>query len=246
MPGTEEPGGLQSTGLQRVGSDWMTKHRTPLDWEPLNQKPWCCHGGHLGNVLNDWCGKAKLSHRCLLRLWVVSQPRKGQKASSHFQPCLPVPSHALGGIHKLSKYNIPYNTVMTKVSIDVQGRAEGLGLQAPCMNRTCGWVRIYQPLTMKLRTTGFEQEELTTCRGNAPPGTGWHRACLLAYLSQTFMSNLASDPLLSTGKRMRPGRPHLADAILPGQLRNENRMHRRKTKRKTKYLYMWTKIGRHT
>ena len=59
-PGTEEPGGLQSTGLQRAGSDWMTKHSTPLDWEPLNQGPRGCHGGHLGNVLNDWCGKAKL------------------------------------------------------------------------------------------------------------------------------------------------------------------------------------------
>ena len=27
-PWTEEPGGLQSTGLQRVGHDWATKHNT--------------------------------------------------------------------------------------------------------------------------------------------------------------------------------------------------------------------------
>ena len=27
-PGTEEPGGLQSTGLQRAGYDWATKHST--------------------------------------------------------------------------------------------------------------------------------------------------------------------------------------------------------------------------
>ena len=29
-PGTEEPGGLQSMGLQRVGHDWATKHSTQL------------------------------------------------------------------------------------------------------------------------------------------------------------------------------------------------------------------------
>ena len=159
--------------------------------------------------------QSKLSHRCLLRLRVVSQRREGQKASSHSQPCLPVPSHALGGIHKLSKYNIPYNTVVTKVSIDVQGRAEGLSLQAPCMNRTCSWVRICQPLAMKFRRTGFEQEELTTCRGSAPPGTSWHRACFLAYLSHTSMSILASDPLLSTGKRTGPGRGQEVAQLLP-------------------------------
>ena len=28
-PWTEEPGGLQSMGLQRVGHDWATKHRDP-------------------------------------------------------------------------------------------------------------------------------------------------------------------------------------------------------------------------
>ena len=28
IPWTEEPGGLQSMGLQRVGHDWMTKHST--------------------------------------------------------------------------------------------------------------------------------------------------------------------------------------------------------------------------
>ena len=26
IPGTEEPGGLQFMGLQRVGRDWVTKH----------------------------------------------------------------------------------------------------------------------------------------------------------------------------------------------------------------------------
>ena len=28
IPWTEEPGGLQSIGLQRVGHDWATKHST--------------------------------------------------------------------------------------------------------------------------------------------------------------------------------------------------------------------------
>lgn len=133
-----------------------------------------------------WKSKAqsKHSHRCLLRLCVISQPRQGQKASSPSQPCLPVPSHALGGIRQLSKYNIPYDTGVTEVSLAFQGHAEGLGLQAPCMNSTCGWVRICQPLTMKLRRSGFEQEELATCRGahlQGQAGTG--AVCWLTYFN---------------------------------------------------------------
>ena len=31
IPWTEEPGGLQSTGLQRVGHDWVTQHSTALE-----------------------------------------------------------------------------------------------------------------------------------------------------------------------------------------------------------------------
>ena len=30
IPWTEEPGGLQSLGLQRVGHDWATEHRAAL------------------------------------------------------------------------------------------------------------------------------------------------------------------------------------------------------------------------
>ena len=30
MPWTEEPGGLQSMGLQRVGNDWATKQQQTL------------------------------------------------------------------------------------------------------------------------------------------------------------------------------------------------------------------------
>ena len=36
IPWTEEPGGLQPMGLQRVGDDWMTKHSTVIsDYAPL-------------------------------------------------------------------------------------------------------------------------------------------------------------------------------------------------------------------
>ena len=33
-PWTEEPGGLQSTGLQRIGHDWSTKHISPPQCMP--------------------------------------------------------------------------------------------------------------------------------------------------------------------------------------------------------------------
>ena len=32
IPQTEEPGGLQSMGLQRVGHDWATKHTQCNPW----------------------------------------------------------------------------------------------------------------------------------------------------------------------------------------------------------------------
>ena len=38
------------------------------------------------------------------------------------------------------------------------------------MSRTRGWVRVCQLLTRRLRRTGSEQEEFTTCRGHASPG----------------------------------------------------------------------------
>ena len=39
-PCTEEPGGLQSMGSQRVGWDWVTKHSTARRALCMNEKPW--------------------------------------------------------------------------------------------------------------------------------------------------------------------------------------------------------------
>ena len=39
IPRTEEPGGLQSMGLQRIGHDWATKNKHPhLRWENWGTK----------------------------------------------------------------------------------------------------------------------------------------------------------------------------------------------------------------
>ena len=47
IPWTEEPGGLQSTGLQRVGHDWASKHK----WVPA-----ACHAGagEEGGGVDKW------------------------------------------------------------------------------------------------------------------------------------------------------------------------------------------------
>ena len=37
-PWTEEPGGLQSMGLQRVGHDWLTNHSQSLYWSEIGEK----------------------------------------------------------------------------------------------------------------------------------------------------------------------------------------------------------------
>ena len=37
IPWTEEPGGLQSMGSQRVGHDWVTKHSTAHKWKSCTQ-----------------------------------------------------------------------------------------------------------------------------------------------------------------------------------------------------------------
>ena len=61
----------------------------------------------------------------------------------------------------------------------------------------------------------FRAGGISHVQRGTPPGTGWHRGCVLAHLSQSFMSSLASDPLLSTGKRTGPGRGQEAAQLLP-------------------------------
>ena len=39
IPGTEEPGGLQSVGPQRVGHDWATKRRTEQEKRRIKSPP---------------------------------------------------------------------------------------------------------------------------------------------------------------------------------------------------------------
>ena len=40
-PWTEEPGGLQAVGSQRVGHDWVTKHSGSREW-PWTLRSWAC------------------------------------------------------------------------------------------------------------------------------------------------------------------------------------------------------------
>ena len=47
IPWTEEPGGVQSMGLQRVRHDWSdSKHRTHTQWELNHKESW---------ALKNWC-----------------------------------------------------------------------------------------------------------------------------------------------------------------------------------------------
>ena len=43
-PWTEEPGGLQSMGSQRVGHNWVTKHRTDIQWRENVKFLWKYYG----------------------------------------------------------------------------------------------------------------------------------------------------------------------------------------------------------
>ena len=63
-PWTEEPGGLQSMGLQRVGHDWVTKHSTQsskvkqiklemlVNWKM--QVPWIEKREYSGKAELEW------------------------------------------------------------------------------------------------------------------------------------------------------------------------------------------------
>ena len=56
-PRTEEPGGLQSMGLQRLGEDWATKHSTGMGSEagPEGWFRWSVHP--LGSALCRVCAQ---------------------------------------------------------------------------------------------------------------------------------------------------------------------------------------------
>ena len=49
IPWTEEPGGLQSRGLQRLGHDWAIAHARSVAGTP---SPWLWGGGHWGRKLS--------------------------------------------------------------------------------------------------------------------------------------------------------------------------------------------------
>ena len=55
IPWTEEPGGLQSMGSQRVGHNWLTQTHTHT--QNLHRKTRGCHPHHL-----DWAGSARFLH----------------------------------------------------------------------------------------------------------------------------------------------------------------------------------------
>ena len=53
-PGTEEPGGLQSVGSQRVGRDWATKHSTARGFSSSHE--WMWELDHKkGWATKNWC-----------------------------------------------------------------------------------------------------------------------------------------------------------------------------------------------
>jgi len=49
IPWTEEPGGLQFKGLQRVGHNQATKQNTYTEW--INNKVSLCGTGYIFNIL---------------------------------------------------------------------------------------------------------------------------------------------------------------------------------------------------
>ena len=61
IPWTEEPGGLQFTGLQRVGVDWATEHS--LRWWLSGEEPACQCRRPQGQKLHPWVGKIPLRRK---------------------------------------------------------------------------------------------------------------------------------------------------------------------------------------
>ena len=69
IPWTEEPGGLQFMGSQRVRRYWITKHNT-LSVEMGQRRECCCHsckweGFHLTGIMRGSLGINQLSQLCL-------------------------------------------------------------------------------------------------------------------------------------------------------------------------------------
>ena len=98
-PRTEETGGLQCMGLQRVGHDWATKHSTAQRMEPQTfpRKMNCIRSGlrwsaaHYSPFPQWWagCWRCGLQMGCTLS-WgfvLLSRPLLGTK-SIHFLACL--------------------------------------------------------------------------------------------------------------------------------------------------------------
>ena len=71
IPQTEEPGGLQSVGSQRVEQDWVTEHTASLFYRHIN-----CRVGRVGQVMDSWQG-TELGLECMC-------------------VCSPVPAHCNG------------------------------------------------------------------------------------------------------------------------------------------------------
>ena len=82
---TEEPGGLQSMGLQRVGHDWVTTHTNTL--MALILDPWpfslaICHCSWV-HIYSDLC-----PYKVVIQIHCLSCPLKGFLLTTVFQsPC---------------------------------------------------------------------------------------------------------------------------------------------------------------
>ena len=98
VPWTEEPGGLQSMGPQRVGHDWMTGH-TQSAQTTLHRFPWC------QTIGQDFCVEPLRSDRPWKR-----GKRRGDTRSprvTHPHPCLKYTKYFAGRfLFSLSVYRI--------------------------------------------------------------------------------------------------------------------------------------------
>ena len=97
IPWMEEPGGLQSMGLQRVGHNWTAEHacKTSLlcEWIPrvLGYPPLFLSSSGVD------CGGTMLFPSCIKTSGILEHPRRGPHHCSDFPTPLSSPPHALFG-----------------------------------------------------------------------------------------------------------------------------------------------------
>ena len=126
-PGTEEPGGLQSSVLQRVGHNWATEHTrvhrlfpTPLllvkwmFWEGYPER-----GGHIRRVADGGCLRQLRESGRTGKTWVLLKLN-----------CLGI---CEGTWQVISMLHNPLPNFMTNVNGNPNKRREGMGTEFPSL-----------------------------------------------------------------------------------------------------------------